>query len=171
VAFQSSLDRQGAAVVNTVLDAQGVPQVPMVRISGNKAGPLQILTSGEHRSFSPFGTICATDPSAWLASAHGGRGYADYFVRLCDTAKPDKTFDLPYYWVGSSAPRWLHGTTRIIYPYLAKTDQIEIAEFDYVTGKVIVLTDDGGRKDEVWGSSPLNTTTRCSTPRNSTTKR
>jgi len=145
------LDRQGAAVAYTVLDAQGVPQLAMARIAGKQAGPLQVLTSGKQRSFSPFGTICATDPSAWLAYAHGGREYADYFVGLCDSAKPEKTFDLPYYWVGSSAPRWLHGTTRIIYPYLVKTDQIEIAEFDYSTGKVNVLSDDGGRKDEVWG--------------------
>jgi hypothetical protein len=53
--------------------------------------------------------------------------------------------------VGSSAPRWLHGTTRIIYPRLVKTDQVEIASYDTATGQSTVFTDDGGRKDEVSG--------------------
>lgn len=145
------LDRQGASVVFTVLDKDGVPQVAMTRLNANGAEPARTLTSGPQRSFSPFGTMWADDASAWLAFGHGGRGYADYFVRLFDVAWPEKTLDLPYYWVGSSAPRWLHGTTRIVYPYLVKSGQLEIAVFDVVTGKVTVLTDDGGSKDEVWG--------------------
>jgi hypothetical protein len=112
-----------------------------------------MLTSGPQRSFSPFGSLWAKDASAWLAFAHGGKEYADYFVRLFDVAHPDKPVDLPYYWIGSSAPRWLHGTTRIVYPRLVGTNpkRIEIAAFDTATGKPSVLTDDGGSKDEVWG--------------------
>jgi hypothetical protein len=67
------------------------------------------------------------------------------------TAHPEKAHDLPYYWVGSSAPRWLHGTTRIVYPRVVKTDQVEIASYDTATGQNTILTDDGGRKDEVSG--------------------
>lgn len=147
------LDKQGAAVVFTVLDKDNVPQVAKTRLNAEGAQPTQILTGGPQRSFSPFGTMWAEDASAWLAFAHGGRGYADYFVRLFDVARPEKTFDVPYYWVGSSAPRWLHGTTRIVYPRLVKMNpnQIEIAVFDVATGKGAVLTDDGGSKDEVWG--------------------
>jgi hypothetical protein len=147
------LDKQGAAVVFTVLDKAGVPQVAMTRLGAKGAGPTQILTSGPQRSLSPFGTMCADDASAWLAFGHGGRGYADYFVRLFDVARPEKTFDVPYYWVGSSAPRWLHGTTRIVYPRLAGMNptRVEIAMFDVATGNASVLTDDGGSKDEVWG--------------------
>jgi hypothetical protein len=64
-----------------------------------------------------------------------------------------QAFDVPYYWVGSSAPRWLHGTTRIVYPRLAGMNptRVEIAMFDVATGNASVLTDDGGSKDEVWG--------------------
>jgi hypothetical protein len=147
------LDKQDAAVVFTVLDKENVPQVAMARLGANGARPTQILTSGAQRSFSPFGTMWAEDASTWLAFAHGGRAYADYFVRLFNVARPEKTFDVPYYWVGSSAPRWLHGTTRIVYPRLVKMspNQIEIAVFDVATGKASVLTDDGGTKDEVWG--------------------
>ena len=145
------LDKQSAAVVFTVLDKDGVPQVAMTRLNAEGAQPTRILTSGLQRSFSPFGTMWSDDASVWLAFGHGGRGYADYFVRLFDTARPEKTHDLPYYWVGSSAPRWLHGTTRIIYPRLVKTHQIEIASYDITTGQSIILSDDGGRKDEVWG--------------------
>jgi hypothetical protein len=131
-------DRQGQAVAYTVLDPQGVAQVAFVRLAKNKAGPVQVLTSGPQRSFSPFGTIWADDASAWLAFAHGGKEYADYSVRLLNVAQPDKTLDLPYYWIGSSAPRWLHGTTRIVYPRLVKTNpnQIEIAVFDTSTLKL-----------------------------------
>ncbi|MBM4093632.1 MAG: EF-hand domain-containing protein, partial [Planctomycetes bacterium] len=145
------LDKQGPTVAYTVLDDKGVAQLAMARIGEKAAEPLRVLTSGAQRSFSPFGTLWAGDASAWLAFAHGGREYADYFVRLFNVARPEKTFDVPYYWVGSSAPRWLHGTTRIVYPYLVKHGQIEIAVFDCATGKVAVLTDDGGSKDEVWG--------------------
>lgn len=145
------LDRQGAAVAYTVLDAKNIPQLAMVRIAAKQAGPLQILTSGGQRNFSPFGSLWAADASTWLAYGHGGVAYADYHVRLMDTAQPEKTRDLPYYWVGSSAPRWLHGTSRIIYPRLVKTDQIEIAGYDTVSGRSTVLTGDGGRKDEVSG--------------------
>jgi hypothetical protein len=134
-----------------MLDDKGVAQLAIARIGDKGVEPPRVLTSGPQRSFSPFGTLWAKDVSAWLAFAHGGRGYADYFVRLFDTARPEKTYDLPYYWVGSSAPRWLHGTTRIVYPRLVKTDQVEIATFDTANGKSTVLTDDGGRKDEVWG--------------------
>ncbi len=143
------LDRQGAAVAYTLLDTQGVPQLAMARVGAKSAEPVRVLTSGPQRNFSPFGSLWAANASAWLAYAHGGRAYADYFVRLCDTAKPDKTFDLPYYWVGSSAPRWLHGTTRIIYPRLVKMDKIEIASYDTATAQSAILTDDGGKKDEV----------------------
>jgi hypothetical protein len=147
------LDRQGPAVTFTVLDEQGVPQLAMARLGAKGAEPVQRLTSGPQRNFSPFGTLWAADASTRLAYAHGGREYADYHVRVLDVGRPEKTFDLPYYWVGSSAPRWLHGTTRIIYPRLVKSNpnQIEIAEFDFATGKAAVLTDDGGSKDEVWG--------------------
>jgi hypothetical protein len=147
------LDKQGAAVVFTVLDKENVPQVAMTRLGAKGAGPTQILTSGPQRSLSPFGTMWADDASAWLAFGHGGRGYADYFVRLFNVARPEKTFDVPYYWVGSSAPRWLHGTTRIVYPRLAGMNptRVEIAVFDVATGNASVLTDDGGSKDEVWG--------------------
>jgi hypothetical protein len=82
------LDKQGAAVVFTVLDKDNVPQVAMTRLGAKGAEPAQILTSGAQRSFSPFGTLWAEDGSAWLAFAHGGRGYADYFVRLFDAARP-----------------------------------------------------------------------------------
>jgi hypothetical protein len=140
-------------VAFTVLDEQGVPQVALTRLGAKGAEPVQRLTSDAQRSFSPFGTLWAGDTSTWLAFAHGGRGYADYHVRIFDVAKPEKTFDLPYYWVGSSAPRWLHGTTLIVYPRLVSMNpkQIEIAVFDVATGKGAVLTDDGGSKDEVWG--------------------
>jgi hypothetical protein len=145
------LDRQGAAVAYTVLDAKNIPQLAMARITGKQAAPLQILTNGTQRNFSPFGSLWAADASTWLAYGHGGVAYADYHVRLLDTAHPEKTHELPYYWVGSSAPRWLHGTTRIIYPRLVKADQVEIASYDTATGQNTVLTDDGGRKDEVSG--------------------
>ena len=148
------LDRQGAAVAYTVLDANNIPQLAMARITGKQAGPLQVLTRGPQRNFSPFGTLCSQDASVWLAYAYGGTAYADYQVRLFELAKPAQTLDLPYYWVGSSAPRWLHGTTRIVYPRLTKATpeyQVEIAVFDVAAGKAVVLTDDGGRKDEVWG--------------------
>jgi len=146
------LDRQGAAVTFTVMDEQGVPQVALARLGTQGVEQVQRLTSGPQRSFSPFGTMSADDASARLAFAHGGQRYADYYVRVLDVAQPEKTFDLPYYWVGSSAPRWLHGTTRIVYPRLMKSNpnQIDIAVVDFATGKDVVLTDDGGSKDEVW---------------------
>lgn len=90
------LDKQDAAVVFTVLDKENVPQVAMARLGANGARPTQILTSGAQRSFSPFGTMWAEDASTWLAFAHGGRAYADYFVRLFNVARPEKTFDVPY---------------------------------------------------------------------------
>jgi hypothetical protein len=148
------LDRNGAAVAFTVLDEQGVPQLALTRLGPRGADPVQVLTRGPQRNFSPFGTLWSQDASAWLAYAHGGVAYADYQVRLFELTNPAKTFDLPYYWVGSSAPRWLHGTSLIVYPRLTKATpeyQVEIAVFDVTTGEATVLTDDGGRKDEVWG--------------------
>jgi hypothetical protein len=145
------LDRQGAAVAYTVLDATNMPQLAMARINGKQADPLKILTRGARRNFSPFGSLWTADASTWIAYGHGGVGYIDYRVRLMDTAQPEKTHDLPYYWVKSSAPRWLHGTTRIIYPRLVRMDQVEIASYDTATGQSTILTDDGGQKDEVSG--------------------
>jgi hypothetical protein len=65
------LDRQGPAVAFTVLDAQGIPQLALSRLGPQGAEPVQVLTRGPQRNFSPFGTLCSQDASAWLAYAHG----------------------------------------------------------------------------------------------------
>jgi hypothetical protein len=161
------LDKQGPAVAYTVLDDKGVAQLAMARLNPQGAEPLRVLTSGPQRSFSPFGTLWADDATAWLAFAHGGRGYADYYVRIFNISTPERFFDLPYYWVGSSAPRWLHGTTRIVYPYLVKQGQIEIAVFDCATGKVTAPA----ARTRCGVSLRPNTAARFSMPPKSTTRK
>jgi len=147
------LDKHGPAVAFTKEDNQGIPQLVIARIGSSGVEEKWMVTSDTQRSISPFGTISPTDESIKLAYGYGGTGYADYHVRLLDLANPNQIYDIPNYWTESSAPRWIHDTTCIVYPVVTCQQPIktEIAKFDIATGQDEILTNDGGEKNEVWG--------------------